>query len=151
MTGPLRRTKRIRRVAGLVLLASAGYAAPGMAEVPGDPPPTQARIWLYRQFSPAEPMNSAQVMVDDKIIGNSVPGRRFHLDVAPGTHHLSVESFGKDVNQDRNVSLAAGDEFYVKIASLRGWSSQFSYSRDTFYIWPVPPAVARAEIAQTTD
>jgi len=113
------RTNRFRRIAGVVLLASAGYAAPGVAQVPDGPPPTQARIWFYRQFSPAEPMNSARVMIDDRVVGNSIPGRRFYRDVAPGTYHLTVESFGKDVNQDRYVTLAPGEEFYVKIASLR--------------------------------
>jgi hypothetical protein len=144
-------SKRGRAIAGLILLGAAACAMPGPAAPPPPLAPTQSRIWFYRQFSPAEPATSATVRVGGSEIGTAVPGHRFYRDFAPGTYHLSVDSYGRAENQDRDVTLAAGQELFVKIETLRNWISGFQYARDTFFVWPVSERVGRAEIAQTSD
>ena len=78
-------------------------------------------------------------------------GSASYRDVPVGHYHITVESFGTDVNQAKDVDLATGQEAYVKILSLSAWendSGEFnSYHRDTFYVSLVPPDVARAAIA----
>jgi hypothetical protein len=55
------------------------------------------------------------------------------------------------MGQATRLDLAAGQEAYVKIESLRSWSSSggdvTSIERDTFYARPIPPRLARAEMA----
>ena len=62
------------------------------------------------------------------------------------------ESFGRDVNQDKDVDLAPGQQLYVKIVSLEDWGVSVSGSRnivrDTFYAWLIAPEVAQIEIAR---
>ena len=58
----------------------------------------------------------------------------------------TVESYGVDVNQDKHVDLAAGQEAYVKVLAGE-WIAGFgSFRRDTFYVSLVPPQIARAEL-----
>ncbi len=146
---PSRTAKRLRLAAGAILLA-AGCATPR----PAPPPalaPSKARLWFYREFSPAEPATSATVRVNGRAVGTATPGHRFYRDVAPGTYHLGVDSYAEAENRERDVTLAPGQELFVKIATLRNWVSGFQFARDTFYVWPVSEAVGRAEIAQTAD
>ena len=66
------------------------------------------------------------------------------------SERVTVESEGKDVNQDKDADLPAGHEAFVKILALSSWASGDafgSYQRDTFYVSLVPPQVARAELA----
>jgi hypothetical protein len=70
----------------------------------------------------------------------------------PGHYRIVPESFGRDINQDRNVDLTPGQQLYAKIVSLGSWGVSLSgfknMARDTFYAWLIPPQVAQAEIAR---
>ena len=64
-----------------------------------------------------EPLTSAHERA--RLSGVSEPGGASYRDVPAGPYHITVDSYGKDFNQDKNVQLAAGQELYVKIVSLR--------------------------------
>jgi hypothetical protein len=67
---------------------------------------------------------------------------------SPGCTMVSVESYGRDLFQFRDIVLVPGQQAYVKILSLRSWvESGRNFSRDTFYILIIPPTFAQQEIA----
>jgi hypothetical protein len=53
------------------------------------------------------------------IVGISEQGYVFYRDVLAGLYHVSVESYGRDLSQFRDVALVPGQQAYVKILSLR--------------------------------
>ena len=61
------------------------------------------------------------IRMNEAIVAVSEPGSASYRDVPAGPYHITVDSYGKDFNQDKNVQLAAGQELYVKIVSLRNW------------------------------
>jgi hypothetical protein len=82
------------------------------------------------------------------IVGISEQGYAFYGDVLAGLYHVSVESYGRDLFQFRDVALVAGQQAYAKILSLRSWvESGREFSRDTFYVLIVPHPFAQAEIS----
>ena len=147
--------RRLQWASGLLLIV-AGCAEPrAMAQVAATTPPVpagKARVWFYRPSEPYESLNLARIDMNDSYIGSVANGNAFYLDVPPGHYRIVPESFGRDVNQDRNVDLAPGQQLYVKIVSLGSWGVSVSGSknmaRDTFYAWLIPPQVAQAEIAR---
>jgi hypothetical protein len=138
-----------------LLVAATGCAqpsAPTAATIPPIPP-GQARVWFYREFIPSESLNMTAVSMNNAYVGYSRLGSAFYRDVAPGQYHIAVATWGVDTNQSANVDLAAGQEAFVKIESLRSWSSSGERNeseRDTFYARLIPPQIARADLAQTT-
>ena len=116
-------------------------------------PPGQARVWFYREFIPSESLNMTAVSMNNAYVGYSRLGSAFYRDVPPGQYNIAVATWGVDINQSANVGLAAGQEAFVKIESLRNRSSsgeRNSYERDTFYARLIPPQIAHADLAQTT-
>jgi len=153
---PASRPRRWLLWVGALLLVVAGCAEPrATAQVVATAPPVptgQARVWFYRPLEPYESLNLARIDMNDSYIGSVANGNAFYVDVAPGHYHIAPESFGRDVNQDRNVDLTPGQQLYVKIVSLGSWGVSVSGSknmaRDTFYAWLISPQVAQAEIAR---
>jgi hypothetical protein len=153
-TKPLAFHRLLLLAATLFLVATAGAfadtAAPSSTPVPPIPP-GHARIWIYRDYEPSESLNMTAVSINGAVTGYAQPGGSiFYRDVAPGRYLVSVESYGRDTNQSTNLVLAAGQEVYIKIESLRAWSStgeRSSIERDTFYARPVTPRLARVEMA----
>jgi hypothetical protein len=105
-------------------------------------------------------LNTPYIRMNDGIVAVSQPGGASYRDVPAGPYHITVDSYGKDFNQDRDVSLVPGQELYVKVVSLREWATGGgngggaegaggSYSKDTFYVWLMPPEVARADVARS--
>ena len=146
----------LQRAAGCTLvLMLAGCAAPAARQAAGvaaSPVPAgAARIWFYREFEPSVSLNLANVSLNGVLAASVQPdGSAMYRDVAPGHYHVTVESVGRDINQDKDVDLAPGQEAFVKILALAGWEAGFgrgTYQRDTFYVSLVPPQVARAELA----
>jgi hypothetical protein len=135
-----------------LLLAGAWPApqAPAASAVVSAPQAGTARIWFYRDYEPYGSRNFAPVSLNGALVGYVQPdGSAFYRDVAPGRYNITVASSGMDVNQDKNVDLAPGQEAFVKILASNSWESggdTFAYRRDTFYVWLVPPQVARAEL-----
>jgi hypothetical protein len=49
------------------------------------------------------------------IVGISEQGYAFYRRVLAGLYHVSVESYGRDIFQFRDVTLVPGQQAYVKI------------------------------------
>jgi len=141
-------------MACFMLMAATGCAQPSATTAAIPPvPPGQARVWFYREFIPSESLNMTAVSMNNAYVGYSRLGSAFYRDVPPGQYHIAVASWGVDINQSANVDLAAGQEAFIKIESLRSWSSSGERNeseRDTFYARLIPPQIARADLAQTT-
>jgi Protein of unknown function (DUF2846) len=105
----------VRRVAGDG--ASRGYNTTPV-------PAGQARVWFYRPLEPYERLNLARIDMNDSYIGSVANGNAFYLDVPPGHYRIVPESFGRDINQDRNVDLTPGQQLYAKIVSLGSWGER---------------------------
>ena len=83
------------------------------------------------------------------IVGISEQGYAYYRAVLPGLYNVSVESYGRDLFQFRDIALVPGQQGYVKILSLRSWvESGRNFGRDTFYVLVVPPTFAQAEISR---
>jgi hypothetical protein len=89
--------------------------------------------------------------LSEQVAGISEPGGAFYRDVAPAHYSITVDSAGRDVNQFADVDLAAGQEAYAKILSLRSWLAQDCITWggcNTFYVRLMPAEAARADIAR---
>jgi hypothetical protein len=124
-------------------------------------PAGEARVWFYRPIDAYDSMATPYIRMNDAIVAVSMPEGASYRDVPPGPYHITVDSYGKDFNQDKDVQLAAGQELYVKIVSLRAWVDTTNggggdaggggggdYGRNTFYVWLIPANAAHAEIAR---
>jgi hypothetical protein len=147
-------------VVGVLLLVPACSQLPPTATVALPPIPAgQARVWFYRDGGPYDGVGTPYLRMNEAIVGVSQPGGASYRDVPAGTYHITVDSYGKDFNQDQNVQLVAGQELYVKIVSLRNWvvgggggsddGGGGDFARDTFYVWLIPPETARADVARS--
>ena len=151
-SSPIRRFSAAARVA--TLLSSLLLPGPGaLAQSPAAPiSPGSARIWFYQRYEPYVSTNYATVRINGVVAGSVSPyGGVIQRDVPPGNYHLTADSFGPDVNQSVEVALAPGEEAYVSIQNLPSWSlsgTLSGFQRDTFYLRLVPPATARADMAQ---
>jgi hypothetical protein len=141
-----------RGIAVAVLLAGcASQRAPTNATAAVAVTPGNARIWFYRDYEPSVSMNLAAVDLNGQRVAY-VPfeGTPIYRDVEPGRYHVTVESEGTDVNQDRYVELSTGQEAFVKVLASSSWENggdMQAYKRDTFYVSLMRPQVARAEMA----
>src|SRR6516164_11732283 len=155
----LRRPQHI--VAGILLLATAAcvHSPPPVASVAIPPIPAgEARVWFYRPIDAYDSMATPYVRMNDAIVAISMPEGASYRDVPPGAYHITVDSYGKDFNQDKDVQLAAGQELYVKVVSLRAWVDTTNgggggggggdYGRNTFYVWLIPAETARGDVAR---
>ena len=137
------------------LAALAGCARnPVVGSVAVPPIPAgEARIWFYRLYIPSETLNMTKVSMNGDYAGYSQLGGAFYRDVPPGIYHVEVESYGRDFNQSTNVAAVAGQEAYVRVESLRSWSTDTgrgrTIGRDTFYARLILPQIARTEITQS--
>ena len=141
----------LRACIGLALVLSASCSRlPPVSAVDFPPiPPGSARIWFYRVYDPTESKGRPYIYMNGAIVGISEQGYVFYRDVLAGLYHVSVESYGRDLSQFRDVALVPGQQAYVKILSLRSWvESGRTFSRDTFYVLIVPPTFAQGEISQ---
>jgi len=115
--------------------------------------PGEARLWFYRVYLPSETLNMTKVTMNGAYAGYAQLGGAFYRDVPPGIYHIEVESYGRDFDQSTNIALVAGQEAYVKVESLRSWSTDHgagrTIGRDTFYARLMLPQIARTEIAQS--
>jgi len=138
--------------AGLVLLATAGHA-----QMPPTPTAGTARIWFYRDMAPYSSLATPFVRLNGVVAGVSQPGGASYRDVPPGHYHISVDSYGVDFGQTKDVDLAPGAEIYAKVVSNDHWiegggggrGGGGGYHRDTFYVWLYPAEQARPVIAQS--
>jgi hypothetical protein len=149
-----------RLLAGLVFVVSAmtGCARlPPTAAYAVPPIPVQeARIWFYRDLDPNGSMATPYLRLNGAVVGVSQPGGAFYRDVPAGHYHISADSYLPDPIMTRDVGLGPGQEAYAKVLSLDNWiqsggqDAGSEYHRDTFYVWLMPPEVARPRIAQSS-
>jgi len=144
--------QRWRDVAiALLLIAASCTPLPTTSSVVIPPiPPGVARLWFYRDYEPYETLARPYVRLNERVFGISEPGGAFYRDVAPAHYSVTVDSAGRDVNQFAQVDLAAGQEAYAKILSLRSWLDDDCEpwgGCDTFYVRLMPADAARAAIA----
>jgi len=147
-------------VAILLLATTACVTSPPpIASVTIPPIPAgAARVWFYRPIDAYDSMATPYIRMNDAIVATSMPNGASYRDVPAGPYHITVDSYGKDFNQDKNVQLAAGQELYVEIVSLRSWvpvgtagdasGGGGDYGRNTFYVWLIPAETARGEVAR---
>ena len=149
MNDPARRQgKWLSCASGLLLLAAGCTDVRPTAPAP-PVPPGQARIWFYRALEPSESLNIANIDVNGGYFGSVANGSAFYRDVTPGHYYIAPVSYNRDFNQNKDVDLAAGQQLYVKILSLKNWDGACRHcARDTFYAWLIPPDVAQTEIAR---
>ncbi len=148
------RSRLTRAAAGALMLLPAACASPtGPAVMASSVTPVAtgiARIWFYREYEPSVSINDASVALNGTPVGTvRADGSALYRDVPAGHYHVTVVSYGMDVNQAKDIDLGPGQEGYVKILSLSSWESggdQTQIDRDTFYVSLVPPQVARGEL-----
>jgi hypothetical protein len=148
-------------VAAILLLATAACSElPKTASVAIPPIPAgDARVWFYRPIDAYDSMATPFIRMNDAIVATSMPNGASYRDVPAGPYHITVDSYGKDFNQDKNVQLAAGQELFVEIVSLRSWvptgaagdesGGGGDFGRNTFYVWLIPADKARGEVARS--
>lgn len=115
--------------------------------------PGMARIWVYREYEPYVTLDRPYVRFNGKVVAISEPGGAFYRDVPAGTYRITVDSQGRDVYQFATVSVAPGQQIYIKVEALRDWDSGGGGSggywfHPTFYTRLQLPQVALAEIAR---
>jgi hypothetical protein len=154
-------SSRLGRACGIVLLLATAACdrLPSTASVTTPPIPAgDARVWFYRQFDAHESMGTPYIRMNGAIVAISEPGGASYRDVPAGPYHITVDSYGQDFNQSKDVQLARDQELYVKIVSLRQWitgggsgdgGGDNGFGRDTYYVWLIPPEVARGDVARS--
>ena len=146
---------RWRRAAAGLLLAAASCAQlpPTSSVAIPSIPAGAARLWFYRDYEPYETLARPYVRLNEQIVGISEPGGAFYRDVAPAHYSLAVDSAGRDFNQVADAELAAGQEAYAKVVSLRSWLDDDNCilwsGCDTFYVWLIRPEEARPAIGKS--
>jgi len=141
----------------VVLLAAAACSQlPTTASVAAPPIPAgAARAWFYRDDGPYESQARPYLRVNDAVVGEVEPLGAFYRDMAPGHYHVAVDNYVADPNATKDVDLVPGQQVYFKIVSTDNWisgggqASDAGYSRPTFYVWLIPPAVAQGEVAHS--
>ena len=73
-------------------------------------PPGSARIWFYRVYDPTESKGRPYIYMNGAIVGISEQGYAFYRDVPAGLYHVSVESYGRDLFQFRDIALVSGQQ-----------------------------------------
>ena len=141
--------------AGILLFAPAAPAQVPQTGQSAAPAPGMARIWFYREMAPYATQATPYVRLNGAIVGVSRPGGSFYRDVPPGHYHLSVDSYGVDFGQTRDVDLPPGAQIFARVVSNDHWiegggrGGGGGYHRDTFYVWLYPFEAAWPVIAQT--
>jgi hypothetical protein len=129
---------------------------PPTAAVAVPPIPTgKARAWFYRDPGPYDCVGTPHIRMNEAIAAISQIGGASYRDVPPGQYLITVDSYGRDFNQFRQVYLFPGQQTYFKILCLRNWISGGGardgggYQRDTFYVWDIPPEIAQGDVARS--
>jgi len=117
------------------------------------PPPVTKDLVLPQRRALRSP--AATVYTDERTDRRHlVAARGLYRDVAPRHYDVSVDSFGSDFNQTRDVDLTPGQHAYFKVVSLKGWVGRGGgdgpgYARPTFYVWQIPAQVAQDDVKRS--
>jgi len=143
----MRRRRLIVLIGGAALLPLMARAQEQV--VPASPPPTKARLYIYRDTSTYGSQAWTAVSLNHMKIGDSAPGTVFYRDVAPGTYEVEVRSDKLYPDQFKTVQLAAGSITFAKIEDQPAWDkSGFGRLGTTFVVVIVDdPAIASAQMS----
>ena len=79
--------------------------------------PDKGRIYFYREASWLGNSITPDIVMNGKVVGSSNPGAFFFLDRDPGEYAIFC---GQGEHNNTHVSLAAGQEVYVRTAVAGG-------------------------------
>jgi hypothetical protein len=135
--------------AGLLVILAACSQLPPTSSVAIPPIQTgEARLWFYRDGGPYEIQASPYLRLNGRVTGISEPDGAFYRDVTPRHYMVTVDSYlDSYVDQFASIDLAAGQEAYVKVLSMRRDKGETGFARDIFYTRIIPADTARAEAA----
>jgi hypothetical protein len=132
--------------------AQALWGAPArVASVPPIPA-GEARLWFYRVFLAEDTQTDPTIYLNGTPVGYGGPGTSFYRDVPAGAYHLAVSSVGWDYGQTADLTVAPGEQVYVKIASNPGWDEggdRSAWRQPTYYVMIVSPGLAGLEMPFT--
>ena len=138
-------------LAALLTACGAGTAGPRFADVAAQLPPIapdRARFYFYRDYELYESMARPYITLNGEVAGISEPGGVSYRDVAPGPYLVAVRNYTLYPDQDKTVTVRAGESEYVKIESLKSYASGMEvYEFDTFVVVIVDPDQGRRDIA----
>jgi len=150
----LKRCAGAALAAALILAISAcasGPPPPLFASVADGLPPVaqdQARIFFYRHYELYVSIARPYIRLNGQHVAISEPGGVLYREVAPGTYRISVDSQALYPDQDKTVTLTAGQTIYVRVDSVRGYNAGFdSYEPEVFTVVLIDPDRARAEMS----
>jgi len=118
-----------------LLLVTAGCASTPQASAERDADakrfythPNAGTIYVYRsQFNRFEQLDDDSTLyVDDRLIGNTIPGTYFRVDVVPGRHML--HGVGRDSGR-LSVDVRPGELYFVRL-DVMGGNSVFRLEPD---------------------
>jgi hypothetical protein len=135
----------------LLLVAASCSQLPPTSLVAIPPIPAgEARIWFYRDGGPYEIQATPYLRLNGRVAGISEPDGALYRDVMPGHYAVTVDSYMESYfDQFADIDLAAGQEAYVKVLSMREKvSSETGGARDIFYTRLIPADAARGDIAR---
>jgi len=115
-------------------------------------PAGTARIWIYRNDGPHEIQASPYLRLNGRVVAISEPDGAFYRDVTPGHYVVTVDSYiDSYINQFASIDLAAGQEAYVEVLSMRRekMGGEAGGGRDIFYTRLIPADIARDAIARS--
>jgi hypothetical protein len=143
--------------AGLLLLATTSCASPPLTAAVAVPPiPVgQARAWFYRDPWVYDCQGTPYIRMNDAIVGVSQVGGASYRDVPPGQYLVRTDNYLGDFNSTRQVYLFPGQQAYFKVLCSTNWiaggggKNEGDFSRDTFYVWEIPPETAQRDIARS--
>jgi hypothetical protein len=132
----------------LLILASCSQLPPTSSVAIPPIQAGEARLWFYRDGGPYEIQASPYLRLNGRVTGISEPDGTFYRDVTPRHYLVTVDSYLDNyVDQFASIDLAAGQEAYVKVLSMRRDKGETGFARDIFYTRIIPADTARAEAA----
>lgn len=102
----------------------------------------KSRIIFYRVYQAFGAGMRQEILVDGMVVGKSVPGGVFYIDVAPGSHKITIENQVYAGANNHNLNLEPGQTGYV-----RTWIGGSGFGGRT-NMEIVPPDKARGQIAE---
>jgi hypothetical protein len=157
-TRPIMPLRLLRRTgAFLLLLAAAACAQPPVTSLVTIPPipAGEARAWFYRDPGPYDCVDTPYIRMNEAIVGISQIGGASYRDVPPGQYLVRTDNYLGDFNSTRTVYLSPGQQAYFKILCLANWimggggRNDTGFSRETFYVWEIPPEIAQGQVARS--
>jgi hypothetical protein len=149
-SGARRRWWRQLEPGFLLILASCSQLPPTSSVAIPRLPAGEARLWFYRDGGPYEIQASPYLRLNGRVAGISEPDGAFYRDVTPRRYVVTVDSYlDSYVDQFASIDLAAGQEAYVKVLSMRRDKpgGEIGAACDIFFTRIIPADTARAEDA----